>query len=190
MRYLKFIFVVALILNCGCSSKEMEKILWPSESTDYYSISKKWTNNQKIYVGLDEVIDVSCVYKSMDWRKAFVRKWAKVYSLSKEEKDAFSQKVLEEGKESIEFFVAISSTTDELSKIKILSPLWSIFLVQNNKKIYPLEVRELEWPYPKIKEFFPFTNPWQSFYIIRFPYIANFKELMFAGPEGQVVFTW
>ncbi|MDQ7032105.1 MAG: hypothetical protein Q9M37_05245 [Desulfonauticus sp.] len=184
-------WVIGCIGLMGCFSKPLEQTLWPQYSNAYYKLTQKWLREKKLYFGLDESVIVDCLFKSQEWRQGFIQQWVKTYGLSSQEKIEFARHIMDESKGYVEFFVAISSTREELTKLKLPYSLWAIFLEQKQqKKIYPLDIRELEWAYPKVHKFFPFVQEWQKFYLIRFPYVSNFKNLVFTGPEGKIVFSW
>lgn len=182
-------FLVSLI---GCSKQpEWSTYLWPKEENSYYRLCKKWTKAANFYLGLDESVQIVALYKSKEWQEGFVREWAKTYQLSSLEEKKFGEQIKEENKGYFSFVVAIAATQDKVKELKTPPSLWSLFLLQKGKKVYPVEIRPLEWPWPKVEKFYPFSQPWQNLYEVKFEQEEEtFEEMVLAGPEGKAVFCW
>jgi len=198
---IKPIYLLALawmLFLAGCKLEPASKLLWPDLSDPYFQLTKKWTKRGVIYSGIDTEIEVYATLKSLEWRKAYVHKWAKVYSLSQNEERKLLADELKAAQKETEIFLAMYSNKPEQAELKFNSPLWSVFLEIESKKIYPLEIRPLDWPYAKLKTFFPFVHKWQKSYMLRFKKIelpqtgpsGSPIRLTLSGPVGKVSLEW
>jgi len=186
------IILLFFLFSLGCNPNyyDVKQTLWPEKTDSYYQLSQRWTRQETIHKGLDQSIDFTCTLQSLEWSKGFAQKWAKVYGLNQKEANKFCLEQIKTAKTQTSFFLAISGPNSKLTSIDVLSPLWRIFLQTPKGKVYPLSVRELEWPFAKVKTFYPLVNPWQRFYLVEFPPINHFQSLIITGPEGRVVFQW
>ncbi|WP_457570536.1 hypothetical protein [Desulfovulcanus sp.] len=163
-----------MFLLAGCkpdTPSAITKLLWPDLNDPYIQLTKNWTRKGVIYSGIDTEIEIYATLKSLDWRKAYVHKWAQVYSLSPSEEKKLLADELRAAQNETEIFLALYSNKPEQAELKFNSPLWSVFLETaqaKGEKFYPLEIRPLDWPYAKLKTFFPFVHKWQKSYILRF----------------------
>jgi hypothetical protein len=190
LRKISFCLVFLLFLG-GCSKEKIPQVLWPKEESKYYQLSKKWTKEKVFYLGLDGSTQVMVLYKSAEWLEGFSEFWAKTYLLSSAEKEAFTERLLAENRDYFSFVVGLSSSIEDVDRLKLPSSLWSLFLVQKGIKTYPLEIRPLEWPRAKIEIFYPLSEPWQNLYEVKFEKKEeHFEQLVLAGPQGQALFTW
>jgi len=187
--------LVWVILLTGCKSQttgSVARVLWPDLNDPYVQLTKTWTRKGVIYSGIDTEIETYATLKSLDWRKAYVQKWAKVYSLSPGEEKKLLADELKAAQKETEIFLTLYSNKPEQAALKFNSPLWSVFLELGGKKIYPLEIRPLDWPYAKLKTFFPYVHKWQKTYILRFNQApeASGARLTLSGPVGKVSLEW
>ena len=128
---IKPIYLLALawmLFLAGCKLEPASKLLWPDLSDSYIQLTKKWTRRDVIYSGIDTEIEIYATLKSLDWRKAYVHKWAEVYSLSQSEEKKLLADELEAAQKETEIFLALYSNKPDQAELRLNSPLWSVFL--------------------------------------------------------------
>ena len=197
------LFLFAFVFAAGCSTTgQVREFLWPDYDTDFQKVSKKWTREDSIYRGFDPVLHVTATLASVEWQEAFATKYAEVYAMSDEEYESFRNDLLADRKSGLAFVVTLSSFNEKIEKLdagkagnyamlKFGDALWEVFLMVNGEKRYPEEIRQIKWSYEKLRIFYPFANPWQQFYVVRFapdetvPVVLNV-----VGPAGKVRFEW
>ena len=196
------LLIIFFLTGCkGQAPESVAKILWPDLNDPYIQTTKNWTRKAALYSGIDTEIQVFATLKSLQWRKAYVHKYAQVYSLNQDEEKKLLIDELKAFQNETEFFLALYSTDPDRAKLEFNSPLWSVFLEIENtvpaastavRKVYPLEIRSLEWPYAKLKTFFPYVHKWQKTYLLRFNRIpeASGARLTLSGPVGKVSLEW
>jgi len=200
LRPRKNSFLLALLsfflLTCGCKGAggKTADVLWPSLSGPYVEVARDWTRKAAVYSGIDTELTAVATLKSWEWRRAFTERYAEAYSLSAREAEKFLEDQKRAHAGSTEIVLSLSSPKPGHVRLKLKDPLWSVFVTQGEKKIYPLEIRPMEkdlWPASRLEVFFPDFKPWQKFYSLRFASLPDGTiTLVVSGPAGRVEFLW
>jgi hypothetical protein len=128
----------------------------------------------------------------MAWRESFVRRWDKLYGLSREKVVAMLDRQRREFEQGAAFIVALSSSRPEMARLDWSHGLWSLQLSTPGERFDPVDVRELDWPEAKLSSFFPYFQPWQNFYQVQFEPVVRDgpMQLILGGPGGPIVLQW
>lgn len=194
-----FALAVALLALSACqfsglTGKQAEEALWPEHTGPYVAASRDWTRKDVQYDGVNMELTAVATLKGMPWREAFVDRSAAVYSLSADEREKLlaDQRAAHEGGTGV--VLALESPTYGNEQLSVDSGRWSVFALQGENKLYPLEIRPMKkkyWPKTKLKAFFPQYTRWQTYYDVRFErMVPGPVRLVVSGPAGVVEMDW
>ncbi|WP_291321597.1 hypothetical protein [Desulfonatronospira sp.] len=181
---------IATIIS-SCQGHRATDFLWPELGDSYIQTTSDWTRQDSLHSGLDTMIIARATYKSPEWMQAYAEKKASDYGLTEDEKTKLQEDLQYSLQQETEIFLALFKGDKARSRLVFEDPLWSIFVLKNDKKLYPLEVRESREPLAKLKSFYPYANRWQDHYVLRFPALqADSFELVMSGPLGRIELSW
>jgi hypothetical protein len=191
-NHLNILLVLSfLFLLGGCLDNKAAQFLWPDLDDPYVSVTREWTRSDSVYSGVETEIIVQATIKSRHWQKAYIQKKSEVYSLTVREQEELSTKMAVSSQRETEIFLSLFSPKSDQAGIRFNDPLWSIFIKDQDKKIYPLEIRPLRQPLAKTRTFYPYVQQWRQNYILRFPIpIQDSLTLIMAGPLGRIELNW
>ncbi|MFN2267450.1 MAG: hypothetical protein ABR542_07175, partial [Desulfonatronovibrio sp.] len=183
--------LVLLVCLPGCRDTKTVNFLWPELEDQYIETTRQWTRTGSIHSGFETEVIVHATYKSEDWLKAYSLKNAQVFARTAQEQEDTNKTLFRaEGKES-EFFLSIYSPKNEQAKLKFNDSLWSIFVLEADQKVYPIEIRPVKEPLGRIQVFFPHVRQWHNNYILRFPgELGNSFSMIMTGPLGRIELDW
>ena len=185
------ILLVLALLLAGCRGHKAAEFLWPDLGDPYLQTTNEWTRQDSLHSGLDTEIISRATYKSPEWMQAYITRRAEVYGLTSDEKEQLRQNLEESLEHETRFFLALAKGHKARGSLKFDDPLWSIFLLHEGKKIYPLEIRESREPLAKLEAFYPYVNRWQDHYVLKFPPVnGDFIDLVMSGPLGRIELSW
>lgn len=192
VRYLIVLFVLALpIMLAGCQKNRAAHILWPELDDPYIKVVSEWTRTGSVHSGIETDIIAQATLMSGPWQKAYVEKRARVYSLTETEQEELSRRLSSSLQNETEVFLSLYSPIPEQTRIKLDNSLWSVFIQDNNQKIYPVEIRPVRQPLAVLQTFYPYVRPWRQNYTLTFPVTARDSLLMvMSGPLGRIEFQW
>lgn len=190
--FLKIISLLCiLLLMAGCRENRTVQILWPDLDDSYIEITRDWTRSGAVYSGIETEIIVHATLKSREWQDAYILKRAEVYSMSLEEKEEFAMALARLYNSETEIFLSVFSPVPEHARIRFNDPLWSIFILKQDQKVYPLEIRPVREPLAQLRTFYPYVRQWRKNYILRFPIESGDSLLMvMSGPLGRIELAW
>ena len=88
-----FVILALTVFASACKSgKESQPIQYTPDSRfnpEYKEVFETWTKEDRIYKGFDCKLIAAATYKSMPFRKAYTREYAKLYQLGPAEKEKF-----------------------------------------------------------------------------------------------------
>ena len=169
-----FLLILILAVCQGCqivsSVKQLEASSDPYQGSAYKAVLIKWTNEARIYRGLDLELMTAVTFKSPEFREAYANEYDRTYKLSREEKE----KLIKDQKEASliynDFIMSAYVPDKKWNDFNKKNSIWKIYLNANNgKKITPLEIRKIKKIDAVISHFFPYINSWESLYLVRFP---------------------
>lgn len=184
--------VLALLLFVpGCQGSRAVNVLWPDLNDQYIETTRQWTRTGSIHSGFETEIIVHATYKSKDWLEAYSNKNVQVFAKTAQEQEDTRETLFRtEGKET-EFFLSIYSPKTEQSRLSFNDPLWSIFVLDEGQKYYPLEIRPVREPLARTQVFFPHVRQWHNNYILRFPgEPGDSFTMIMTGPLGRIELDW
>jgi len=144
---------------------------------EYRAVFEGWTKEDRIYKGFDCKLIAAATYKSMPFRKAYVKEYNKLYRLS----EAEAEKLLRDQEDAAatydEFFLAAYVPEKNWDDFSDKKSIWKIVLTNGaGGRRAPVEIRKLERNNVVLKHFFPYVTPWKSVYLLRFPVQQNKTE--------------
>ena len=99
-------------------------------SQDYEKVFTNWSRHAKaVEVSPGTVIETWAIYKSWDFRQAYIERYAKIYSLSDTEKAALYHTQREAERQTYEFHVAVQMTNYKWNDLDKDTSPWRISLV-------------------------------------------------------------
>jgi hypothetical protein len=186
---------------CGNTPKPVPLTLdWPAQaSSDYDDITEKWMRSTSMRAAYQEVLELSAVLKSPEWRAAYAKRDAAHRGLSGE---ALQQRMVQaqaelEGPWELELLVTTwDRRENDLDRGK--RSVWRVVLVDDNgTEIEPLEIIKDKRPRFTITADYPSFGDFATAYVARFPRTANILgpgvkqvRLRMSSSRGGVEVVW
>ena len=154
-------------------------------SDDYERVFTIWSRHAKaVVVYQGTVIETWGVYKSWEFRQAYIERYAQIYSLSDAEKAALYKTQREAARQTFEFHVAVQMTNYKWNDLDKETSPWRISLVDGTgAEIAPRRVELLKLPELYETQFFPNRTEFSQTYLIRFSR-AEAEAAGFGGPSS------
>ena len=188
--------VSALVLSLGVSGCAGLGIT-PPRSSGYSDGLARYTQEDKLYVGLETQLDIQAVYRGSAFRRMYMDEYARVYNLSPPEKDKYLAAELDQAKNFEDFILVVNSTLSETNDLQKADSTWRIYLFRNGVQLGATSIQRLRWKEEFLNRFYPLANPWSRVYLVRFTIPPGTPEtssvslsLSIAGPPGKVTLTW
>jgi hypothetical protein len=199
VRAIAFVLLVA----CGGSSPPVKLTPdWPTEAPaadDYQDVTDTWTRTSSLRGAYQEVLELSAVLKSPEWRAAFASRDAEYRKLEGEaRRQRLAQAQAEmEGPWEVELLVTTwDRRENDLDRGK--RSVWRLVLVDDaGTEIEPLEIVKDKRPAFTLRADFPSLGDFATAYIARFPRTATVLgpdvkrvRLRMSGSRGSVELVW
>lgn len=188
------IFALLLVLPAmlgGCQKNKAVHILWPELDDPYIKVVREWTRTGSVYSGIEADIIAQATLQSESWQQAYVRERARVYSLTEAEQKQLSQRLAGSLHKETQIFLSVYSPRSEQTRINLNDSLWSVFLKDQDQKIYPVEIRPVRQPLATLQAFYPHVRQWRQNYTLTFPSAARDSlKMIMTGPLGRIEFKW
>jgi hypothetical protein len=188
--------ISALVLSLGVSGCAGLGIT-PPRSSGYSDGLARYTQEDKLYVGLETQLDIQAVYRGSVFRRIYMDEYARVYNLSPSEKDKYLAVELDQAKNFEDFILVVNSTLSETNDLQKADSTWRIYLFRNGVQLGATSIQRLRWKEEFLNRFYPLANPWSRVYLVRFTVPPGTPEtssvslsLSIAGPPGKVTLTW
>jgi hypothetical protein len=155
---------------------------------DYNFVLRVWTRHSKVISDVGTVIEAWSLYKSWEFRQAYVEHYAKVYNLTDAERAALLKSQLEASREAYEFHVAVQTTNYKWNDLNKDTSPWRVALVDGTgASVSPKRIDVLRLPELYETEFFPNKTEFSKTYLIRFER-ADAEAAGFGGPgSGRII---
>ncbi len=196
---------LALTLSVACGSTAPRVPLtpdWPAEAAaadDYNDVTETWTRTSSLRGAYQEVLELSAVFKSPEWRAAYASRDAEHRML---EGEARRQRIAQaEAEMAGPWEVALLVTTwdrreNDLDRGK--RSVWRIVLVDDaGNEIEPIEIVKDRRPAFTLRADFPAFGDFATAYVARFPRTATVLgpgvkqvRLRMSGSRGGVELVW
>jgi hypothetical protein len=184
---LRAVTLAALLGGCASSTPRYVDFSETSRNyrgEDYEKVFTNWSRHAKaVVVYQGTVIETWGVYKSWEFRQAYIERYAKIYSLSDAEKAALYHTQREAARQTYEFHVAVQMTNYKWNDLDKETSAWRISLVDGaGAEIAPRRVELLRLPELYETQFFPNRTEFSQTYLIRFSR-AEAEAAGFGGPS-------
>jgi hypothetical protein len=150
----------------------------------YDQVLASWTRHDKVVQDVGTVIELWGVYKSWEFREAYIARYADVYSLPEADRRSLFASQLESVRKTYEFHVAVQSTNYNWNDLDRPISAWKVTLVDGTGA--ELSSPRIEAPrLPELYEsqFFPNRTEFTRTYVIRFDR-ADSEGSAFAGARS------
>jgi len=186
--FLRALALVGLVGGCASSAPryvDFSDANRSFRSEDYEPVFTRWSRHAKaVVVYQGTVIESWAIYKSWEFRQAYVERYAKIYSLGETERAALLNQQREADRQTYEFHVAVQMTNYKWNDLDKESSPWRISLVDGaGAEIAPRKVELLKLPELYETQFFPNRTEFSQTYLIRFTR-ADAESSGFGGPAS------
>jgi len=188
---LRALALVAMLAGCASSKPRYVDFSDANRnfrSEDYEPVFTRWSRHAKaVVVHQGTVIESWAVYKSWEFRQAYVERYAKIYSLGETERAALLASQREAARQTYEFHIAVQMTNYKWNDLHKDNSPWRISLVDGKgAEIAPRRIELLKLPELYETQFFPNRTEFSMTYLVRFSR-ADTESSGFAGPaSGRV----
>ena len=188
--FLGFLALVVSVAACR-GGKENQPIQYTPDSRfnpEYKAVFETWTQEDRIYKGFDCKLIAAATFKSIPFRRAYTREYAKHYRLSPEERDKLLKDQLDAADTYNEFIFAAYVPDKKWDDFPEEKSTWKIVLgIDSGARAAPVEIRQLERNNVVLKHFFPYVTPWKSVYLLRFPTNRRNSEEALVGDRSRTM---
>jgi hypothetical protein len=203
------LLLAAAALGGSCAAQKPTTVDF-SEGTrafqpeDYQTVRATWTRHGSIVRDVGTVLEVWAVFKSSEFRQAFVEHYAEVYGLKDDDEAELRAQQLAAARDQYEFHVAAQSTKYEWNDLEQRDSAWKVTLVDaTGAELAPARIELVRLPEIYENQFFPSRTDFTRTYRITFPRTPPGDEgpvfrgpatgqigLRFSGPLGRAEVTW
>lgn len=169
-KYQFIILFLTVILVAGCVSvRGVFHNYKQSRNGPYKEALKRWTAEARVYRGFETIYLATGTYRSADFRRAYVRKYAQDYHLDAAAKARMLGDELAMADKSLEFILAVYAAEKKKINLDSRDSLWRVYLEgEGLDRQSPIEIRSLKKEQVRLKEFYPYISPWVEVYRVRF----------------------
>lgn len=204
----RFALLLALLSLGAIACGTPAVVLAPSRETftarDYERIYARWTRDadEFSFGRLDDVLNASATFESLEFRRAYVVRYAADFSLTTEARDEMIRAQEAEAGAAHEFFVTLAGRRFRESDLTNERSAWRVLLVSaDGAQFVPTEIARVRRPTPAEAKYFASVSPFRQSFRIRFPFRrsdgspvfgprAPYALLRFTGPQGTVDLKW
>jgi hypothetical protein len=172
---------------------------------DYGRVRETWTRHAKLLRDFGTALEAWAVYKSWDFRQAYIERYGEIYALGNERRASLKEAQRTVATEIYEFHLTAQSTSYDWVEFDQRDSVWRIALVDGaGNELAPLSIERLDLPELYESEFFPARTAFTKSFTVRFARVAepDAAGARFAGPStgrialrilgplGQVQLVW
>jgi len=173
------VFFAALIF-AGCGGVKTP----PPE--DYFKVLERWSRGQKVYDGLEARLYMNATFKTADFRRAYMDRYARSYELGSEHLKALSEREIEQAEAFNEFFFTAYTPDESLNDFDREDTVWQMYIEDEaGNRARPISITTVDYSEHVIREFFPYFDLWSRAYTVKFPKYADGGGLI--DPERGAV---
>jgi hypothetical protein len=171
IRALALAALIALAA-CGVSYPNVDTSgRWPAMAEDYDSTTKRWTRKGELRDQYQEILEISAIFKSPEWRASYASRDAyfrKLTGPAREQRMAQAQAEMA-GPYEVELLVTTwDRRENDLDRGK--KSVWRIVLVDDqDNEIEPIEIVKDKRPAFTVRADFPTYGDFAVAYVARFP---------------------
>lgn len=186
-------FMAAVMAGCGG--------VRGTSGDGYLAVLDRWSRGDKVYEGLEARLYMNATYKTIEFRKAYIDRYAKGYELSPERVKSLMERETEQSLAYNEFFFTAFTPEEALNDFAEKDSVWQIYLEDaKGNRAKPLSIIAVSNSEPVLREIFPYFDLWSKAYTIQFPkYADNGDEIspdsgpvkiIVTGVMGKGEMTW
>lgn len=203
MRLARKLFSICFALLLGCAGVKGREVPGEIGAEDYQKLLNEWTKEAKVYQDFETKLITGVTFKSWEFRRAYVEKYAQIYLLEAEKKREMLDEERMISSEENEFFLSIYTPGRELDDFSKDDSDWKIYLLDDRDNILePAEIEKVKGNLSLLKELYPYITPWSSLYKLSFsqnlpgtqePFITaetGYIKLIITSPWTRAVMTW
>jgi hypothetical protein len=155
---------------------------------DYDQVRATWTRHVKVVKDVGTVIEFWALYKSCEFREAYVERYATVYSLPEAERRSLYTAQMEACRGTYELHVAAQTTDFRWNDLERANSPWRVALLDGSgAEVAPRSIEVPKLPEIYESQFFPNRTEFSRTYLIRFDR-AEAEAAGFAGARsGRLV---
>lgn len=174
------VFFAALLLFAGCAAVETP----PAE--DYFKVLERWSRGQKVYAGLEARLYINATYKTAEFRRAYMERYAKSYELAPGHTKSLAERENEQAEAFNEFFFTAYTPDDALNDFDKAETVWQMYIEdESGNRSRPISITAVDSSEQVVREFFPYFDLWSKAYTVKFPkYVDGGAEI---NPEKGAV---
>jgi hypothetical protein len=200
---------VLLLAGASCVTVKSQTVDFSSapreyRGKDYPEVYERWTRHDKVVHEVDSAIEVWVTYKSIDFREAFVARYAEAYALADEDRERLRRSQRDAAASDYEFLIQSQSANYRWNDLEKKSSPWRVSLLDGRGgEVVPDSIKVEKLPDMFEREFFPAKTPFTKTYLVRFSrgaagaHDGDFAgektgviKLRFAGPMGHADLSW
>ncbi len=163
MNRLSSSYIIFIILLTGCS------IVTRNAASNNF---KKAIHDNMKRISIEKdfslVLSMDIIHINEQVRKAYVDEYAKLYLLSKNDKEKMLEQQKEQSKEWEAFYLIVYTAPNIESSLDSNDSIWKLYLESDNQIESPESVNEINSQRDLIKGFFPWISSWDTVYLVRF----------------------
>ncbi len=114
------------------------------------------------------ILSMDVIHINDQVRKAYVDEYAKLYLLSKNEREKMLEQQKEQNKEWEAFYLIVYTAPSIESSLDSDDSLWKLYLESDSRVESPTSINEINAQRDLIKGFFPWISSWDTVYLVRF----------------------
>jgi hypothetical protein len=177
--------IAAAALAVSCAQRRPPVDLggaWPTTPRSYEQTTRAWTRHGVLRVELRTIMEVHAVFKSPEWRAAFVERSAKLGKLTPSARAALLEAQRQEASEHHEVHLLVSTSNRRENDLQ-RGPrsIWRLALIDDRgNEVEPLHIRRDRRPRSVIAAEFPELGDFATAYIVRFP-----RDIDLLRPDAQ-----
>jgi hypothetical protein len=151
---------------------------------DYERVRRAWSRHAKVVKDIGTVIELWAVFKSWDFRQAYVERYARLYDTSEADKRALYTAQLDASRRSYEFHIAAQMTDWKWNDLEKPSSPWRITLSDaGGVEVGARSIEALKLPDLYESQLFPDRTVFSRTYLVRFDR-AEVEAAGFTGPRS------
>jgi hypothetical protein len=193
VRWAHGVALVSLAAWTACASSRVQTVDF-SETTkryraaDYPAVHDAWTRHGKLVQDIGTAVEIWATFKSVDFRQAYVARYAKIYDLAEGERESLEKSQLETSRAVYEIHLVAQSTNDRwIDFASKLSP-WRLTLLDGTgAELAPTTVKAERLPDAYEGEFFPSRTPYSHTYTLRFVRPEGAGDAFVGPPSGRLI---
>ena len=150
---------------------------------DYDEVLERWTRHGKLVRDIGTVFEMWVIYKSWDYRQAFIEQYVSAYRLGDDRRRELRAAELAASRAAHQFVVIAQSTDYRWNDLEEAESPWRVSLLDGRGGSMPPTALEVE-KLPKLFEmrFYPRTTDFSKTYTLTFARTGPEADAAFAGP--------